>query len=180
MFDGHAICDLQDTLAPLTDGEPECGASGWSVLNVIPRCHALVCRLLEHYDIQSVDFTYECRKPRRAPVHLPYFPSYVFVRLAPQIDWRSITRWPGAIRFLGDQLSPRIVTLAEMATLVEACPPVPEPVTIRPPRYGDTLRVVIGHYRGSIGTCFHIKRNRLWMQIGDYRVELPKDHVEIL
>ncbi len=83
----------------------ETRAAHWYALYTVTRHEKVVARQLEERRVETFLPLYRCWrrwKDRRKAVESPLFPSYVFVRIAPQERIR-VLQVPGAVHFVGFQ-----------------------------------------------------------------------------
>jgi transcription antitermination factor NusG len=125
----------------------------WFALYTAPRHEKLVSSQLKHWDIESflpLHRTLHCWKNRtRAAVELPLFPSYVFVRISPDMKGRVLAV-PGALSVVGSKREPWPLPEAEMEILragLDHCKPEPYPYLAA----GDRVRIAAGPLAGMEG-----------------------------
>jgi transcription elongation factor/antiterminator RfaH len=126
------------------------------------------------------------RRDRKAMVHVPLFPGYVFVKtdLHPHHHLEVVKTF-GVVRLIGTQQGPVPVaeeTIASLKIMVAAEMPIITGQRLQP---GDRVMVVNGPFAGVIGTFVRYRnQGRVVVNIealGQFAgVEVPEEDLEIL
>ena len=121
-------------------------------------------RVAEQLQLMSIECflplynTWNRWKDRNALVQLPLFPSYIFVRIAPE-DRLRVLQPPGVVRLLGNESRPEPLPEAEVVALQTA---LSQDLPIEPHPYlkvGELVLITRGPFEGLEGLL--LRKNRL-------------------
>lgn len=162
-------------------------AERWFAIYTAPRHEKQVSQRLQEREVESflpMHRTVHCWKNRtRAELELPLFPSYVFVRISPEMKGKVLSV-PGALSLVGSKREPWPLPDSEMEILragLNQCKPEPHPYL----SFGDRVRITDGPLAGMEGIYSERKNGaRVVLTIPQimrsFSVEVELRHLELI